>query len=181
MSYDVRCACGKAHAVSAADAGASLRCGCGGTVEVPALHRLRTAAGEAGVSPAVQIQGMLLQNELPGTRACACCHRDTDHRIRVSVVCERVITVSPHASGSAALLGCFALGLAGLLAGWVAKAGLPPKQHGTDVSFTLPVCVCEVCTLDLTHPAALRTALLNTPIYAALLQQYPAATVRRVD
>ena len=47
MKYEVRCECGKAHAVTGADAGASLACDCGQTVEVPPLHQLRTLAGQA--------------------------------------------------------------------------------------------------------------------------------------
>jgi hypothetical protein len=179
MTYDARCECGTIHPVSAADAGSVLRCGCGRAVDVPPLHLLRTAAGQQGVSPSVQIQGMLLKNELPGTRDCACCHRDTDHLIRVSVVCERVITTAPAARG-AALAGCLFTGWVGLLAGLMMEGGARPQQHGTDVSFTLPVCACEVCARDLTTAAALRAALLATPIYAALLGQYPNALVRRV-
>ena len=71
MSYEVRCQCGKVHAVSAADAGSSVRCACGQLVDVPPLHLLRTAAGEAGVSPSVQLQAMLL-NVNYRTRVLAC-------------------------------------------------------------------------------------------------------------
>lgn len=180
MKYVVRCGCGTAQEVSAADAGSALRCACGRAVDVPALHMLRASVGEQPVSPAIQIQAMLLRGELPGTKACACCHRDTDHLIRVSVVCERVITKSPSGGGMAALAGCFALGWMGLLAGIVAKGGMKPVQHGTDVSFVLPVCVCEVCDHDLGTPATLRTALVATPVYSALLDRYPNALVRRI-
>src|SRR4051812_45335158 len=111
MKYEVRCECGKAYDVIAADAGSSIRCACGSAVDVPPLHMLRASAGEEAVSPALRIQAMLLRNELPGTRACACCHSDTDHLIRVSVVCEQVITKTPSGGGIAALAGCFALGV----------------------------------------------------------------------
>ncbi len=181
MSYEVECACGKAHAVSAADAGASLSCACGRTVEVPALHRLRMAAGEAGVSPAVQLQAMLVNNELPGTADCACCHRATDHLIRVTVTCERATPVSrgdDSIVNRALLSGCLLL-----LTGWFfwswRTSNAPPAMHGTDLSFFLPVRVCEVCARDLTTPAAVRAALSATAVYAAVLRQYPDAIVRR--
>ena len=50
MSYQVTCACGKSHAVTLADAGTSLPCGCGRTVEVPPLHKLREHAGETALA-----------------------------------------------------------------------------------------------------------------------------------
>lgn len=179
--YQVQCECGKAHAVGAADAGASLRCPCGRTVEVPPLHQLRTAAGELGVSPVVQLQGMLIKNELPGTRMCACCGRETEHLVRVSVSCERIITKEQSTKG-AALLGCLAFGaLAGIAASVLSRAGNPPVQHGTEVSFVLPVRVCEACDSTLTNSASLREALSKTPAYAALLDRYPEALIHRIQ
>jgi len=181
MTYEVRCTCSKTHEVSAADAGSMLRCTCGRNVDVPPLHVLRTSAGEHGVSPSVQLQAMLHNNELPGTRSCACCHRETDHQIRVSVVCEQVITKEPAAKG-AVLLGCLVSGLlGGLVMMLLSKSGQRPIQHGTQVSFVLPVCVCEVCDRDVTTPHEIRKALAATPIYAALLDQYPEAQTSLVD
>ena len=59
MKYEVRCECGKAHRVAGTDAGTSLRCPCGQTVEVPSLHQLRTAAGEFGVPPELMLSSLL--------------------------------------------------------------------------------------------------------------------------
>lgn len=180
MTYEVRCECGKAHAVSSADAGSSLRCACGRSVDVPPLHQLRTTAGEEGVSPSMQLQAMLHRNELPGTRNCACCLRETDHLIRVSVVCEQVI-VSEKGSAGAALLGGMLFGLlAGLAAMVISRAGQQPVQHGTQVSFILPVRVCETCARSLTTTEAIRKALSTTAIYEALFEQYPKASIERL-
>jgi hypothetical protein len=179
MSYEVRCECGKSHAVSAADAGTSLRCACGRTLDVPALHQLRIAAGQQALAPAVQVRSLLLRDELPGTRECACCHRETDHLARVSVVCERVITKT-RASPTATLLGCFFFGWIGALLAWLVSRTEPVAQYGEDISFVLPLRVCSVCDHELTTPAALRGALVATPAYAALLERYPNATVSRV-
>jgi hypothetical protein len=181
MDYEVRCECRKTLGVSAADAGSSVRCACGRNVDVPPLHMLRTAAGEQGVSPAVQLQGMLLKNELPGTQRCACCHRDTDHLIRVSVVCEEVIVKEPSSKG-AAVVGCMAFGLVGgLIAMFLSKLGQTPIQHGTQVSFIVPVRICEVCDHELTNSGAIRAALRNTQAYAELLEEYPDAAIRRLE
>lgn len=177
MKYEVRCECEKVRAVSAADAGVSLPCPCGRTVDVPPLHILRASAGEQAISPALQIQGMLLRNELPGTRACACCHRDTDHVLRVSVVCERVSTRTRSRANPHAVLGCLVFGLFG----WIAlRSAEETIERGREVSFTLPVRLCEVCNHETPTPSALRAALCATPVYAALLDQYPNAAVARV-
>jgi hypothetical protein len=121
------------------------------------------------VSPVIQIQAMLHKNELPGTRDCANCGCRTDHLIRVSVVCERVSTKSrPTASGES-VFGFLVLGL----------SEQETVAHGHDVSFVLPVRVCETCASD--QPDALRRDLNATPAYAALLRKYPNATVTRVS
>ena len=123
---------------------------------------------------------MLLHDELPGTHNCANCGCHTDHLIRVSVVCEQVV-VKETASTAAGLIGCLAFGwVAGLAALVLSRAGQPPVQHGTHVAFTLPVRVCEACATD-RSAAALRKDLTATTVYAALLQQYPNATVSRLD
>ncbi len=172
MKYEVRCACGKTHAVSAADAGVSLRCACGRTVEAPALHMLLASAGEMGVSPVVQLQAMLLQNELPGTNDCDCCHRGTEHLIRVSVVCERLI-VKDQSSPGVALLGCALLGLLAGLAIYISRFGGTPTERGAEVSFVLPVRVCEVCERDVTAPGAVRQVLRTTPHLRGPLRSVP--------
>src|SRR5262245_58305082 len=88
MKYEVRCECGKSHAVSAADAGASLRCACGRTVEVPPLHRLRTVEGETAIPLLVQVRGMIANGQLPGARVCVRCQRPTNDMARVGLGCE---------------------------------------------------------------------------------------------
>lgn len=182
MGHEVRCECGKRRGVTAADAGASLPCGCGRTVEVPPLHQLRTAAGEEVLSPAVRIQTLLLEKKLPGTRECAVCFRETDDLVHVSVECEvgRVVGRAPNQDSFAS--GCLVVfgGLPGLLlAGRLRRDSGPLRQVGQDVGFTVPLPACEVCQPNLDGPAALRVALRHVPEYAALLKQYPHARVTR--
>lgn len=178
MDYEVRCECRKRIEVSAADAGSSLRCACGRNVDVPPLHMLRTAAGEQAVSPALQLQGMLLKNELPGTRNCACCHRDTDHQIRVSIVCERVTVNDRGTATPEAVLGCLVFGLLGWLA---MQRRAEEVERGREVSFIVPLRVCEVCDHELTNSGAIRAALRNTQVYVELLEEYPDAAIRRLE
>lgn len=177
MSYEVRCGCGKAYKVGTADAGVSFPCACGKTVDVPALHVLRASAGGQSVSPVLQIQAMLLKGELPEGHTCANCGCRTDHQIRASVVCERV-TVENQTSGRDALVGCFLLGLLGVVLAKSGAFGGTPVERGREVSFVLPVRVCEACAAD-PSPNALRRDLGATPVYAALLRKYPDATVVR--
>ncbi len=165
MNYEVRCECGKVHAVSAADAGGMVRCACGRAVDVPPLHLLRAAAGQAALSPAFRLEALLFEGKLPGTRECAGCYRDTDGLIRVAVVCERGTSAPDGSSRDEAAkesFGCL-LGLFTSLPGpWSERRApeyQPSRNRGQDVAFEVPLRVCEVCDHELTTPAALRAAL----------------------
>ena len=173
MKYEVRCECGKAHPVTAADAGSSLRCGCGRAVEVPPLHQLRASAGQAALSPVVEVRSLLLRGQLPATRDCACCHRETDGLLRVSVECERPI-VKNSTSKAEWLAGCLLFGWLGAL---VMFRSREPIVHGEEVVLTVPVRVCDACRDTLADPGILRQALRQTPVYAALLDRYPNARI----
>lgn len=188
MTYEVRCECGKVHAVSAADAGGIVRCPCGRSVDVPPLHQLRTAAGEDVLSPAVRIEALLLRGLLPGTRACAVCARETDGLVRVAVACERGRIGPPNSSRDQAVTGCLLGlligGLPGLfVANRLMKPNEPevPKQIGQDVAFTLPLAVCPACRPSLNDSNVLLRALRTVPDYEALLDQYPNAQVTLLD
>ena len=175
MQYEVRCACGNAHAVTGADAGSALPCACGRAVEVPALHELRTAAGEEVLSPAVRIHALLLDKKLPGTSECACCHRETNDLVHVTIECERVITKSGTSKGEW-VGGCL---LFGVIWAWVLFQSRPPIQRGQDVVLTVPLPLCERCRFELTSLPELRKALRHVPEYAALLDRYPNARITR--
>jgi hypothetical protein len=116
---------------------------------------------------------MLLDGQLPGTRDCACCHRETDGLVRVSVECERPIVKNPT-SKAEWLAGC-------LLFGWVGALLLfrtrEPIVHGEHVVLTVPVRVCDACRGTLSNLYVLRQALRQTPAYAALLDRYPNARI----
>lgn len=179
MKYEVRCACGKAHAVTGADAGAPLPCACGKRVDVPPLHLLRAAAGEEVLSPAVRVQTLLLEKRLPGTRACAFCRQDTDGVVRAQIQCQWALVSADGPSRAAVAGGCllsFGLGL--FL--HMLRDTAPPKEHGQDVVLVAPLPVCEACQPLLTEPGGLRAALRHIPEYAALLDHYPGARVTRV-
>ena len=187
MRYEVRCECGRAHAVSAADAGSSLRCPCGRNVEVPPLHVLRALAGVDKLSPAFRIEGLLFNRKLPGTRCCAGCGRETDGLIQVSIVCDRGSS-GPDDSGrdenSEEALGC----LLGSLFGFGGprdeerrEERRSGRQRGQDIAFIVPLPVCENCAPGMNDLAVLRPALRTIRVYADLLDQYPKADVTRAS
>jgi hypothetical protein len=177
MKYEVRCACGKALAVTGADAGASLRCACGCAVEVPPLHELRTAAGQEVLSPVVRLRTMLPRGELPGTDECVCCYRRTGSRVKVVVECERAVTERPEG------LSPFGCSVLGLLLGWIVIVwdSRPYRVRGEEIVFTLPLPVCDVCRPILGDRAELRKGLGRIPEYAALLDRYPNAQIALIN
>lgn len=178
MSYEVRCECGKKYPIGAADAGVSFPCSCGRTVDVPALHALRGAAGEKSVSPFIMIQSGFLSGELPGPPICVCCKQTTNQQIKILVVCERGAG-SDSAIASTLLSGCLMFITGIFIFSWI-PGGEPSSRHSSSRSVIVPVFVCEACDRDVTTAPVLRQALTVTPIYAALLEKYPDAEVRRV-
>lgn len=181
MKYEVRCECSKSHAVSAADAGSSLKCACGRALDVPPLHVLRASKGETGGSPLWAIQAGFFSGELPGPPICACCGRDTTRQISVSVMCEQGASGAPAVARQVAS-GCFMVGLMFLTGLFVFSRDVvgPSGGDSSGLSVTVPVFLCEACDGSVTTVPAIRKALNGTPAYAALLERYPDAFVRRI-
>lgn len=178
MKYEVRCECGTAHSVSGADAGATLPCECGRSVEVPPLHELRIGAGQDVLTPFIRLQAMQLEGKLPGTRDCALCHRGTDGVVHIAVECERAIVKSSGPTRADMIGGCI-LSLPFGLFLHLLRRNAPTIQHGQDQVLTLPVPVCDPCQMTLNNPAILRQALRHIPDYSALLDHYPNARIAR--
>jgi hypothetical protein len=176
MKYEVRCECGKAHAVSGADAGATLNCACGQRVEVPPFHQLRSQAGQSAVPILAQVRGLIATGLLPGPRVCVCCRRPAKGVMQVGIGCETT-PGSDRSGGDAAgcLLGWLTGGPAGLLLG--AGTARMVKKASPDVSIVVPLPVCDACRPSHNDPATLRLSLRQFPEYAALLDQYPNARI----
>jgi hypothetical protein len=170
--YQVTCECTKTHSVTLADAGASLPCGCGRRVEVPALHRLRLLAGESVFSPDVRIRALLHENRLPGTDKCACCGQRTDTLAQVWIQYEW--EMRKHTNRWHNVAGCLTLAFLGF--GWF-KSSSETTVQGSDQTVVVPVCVCNGCRHKLEDKSWLREALCKTPDYADLLDRYPEARI----
>jgi hypothetical protein len=171
MKYEVRCECGKAHAVSGADAGATIRCACGRLVEVPPLHRLRSVAGQRVLSPMVRIQTLLLAGKLPGTNVCVSCRAATQQVVDVLIECESATFKEGTPSTTDAAVG-LALGVLDGL-----QESTPARDLGPGERVIVPLPVCDLCGRFPADASVLRRALRQIPEYAALLDQYPNARI----
>lgn len=178
MKYEVRCECGKPFAVTGADAGTSLRCACGRSVEVPPLHKLRTSDGEPSLTLLVRIRSEVRTGRLPGTTHCACCPESNVGFIRIVAACEQEAGTG-HPSGAESF-GCLLDPVFGLVGTIFLKALQEARERELDVSVVLPLPVCEACRPSLKTPNELREALLTIPDYATLLNQYPNAQITRL-
>src|SRR5262245_20065847 len=171
MSYEVQCECGKKLAVSSTDAGSTISCACGRSVDVPALHMLRVSAGEHGVSPELLLRSLLLERKLPDTDKCQSFGEPTKATIDALVDCERSET---HVGGREAT-GCIPIGFFGVLVTYRARRA---ETRGRDVWFRIPVRCCPGCEPHVTN-SGLRELLLQHPVCAGVLEKYPHARVAR--
>jgi hypothetical protein len=174
MKYPVRCDCGKVYHFPAAQAGSHYSCPCGRELVVPSLSRLKMAAGEEVLSPAVRIEQLLQMGVLPQETRCAHCGRETTHSRYFWATCERAF-VKKDASRV-----WWVVALSWLCFGWIGLVLLmlrarDDRVHGSDVKFRLPLRVCPECAADLTDPDRLEAAVWATPLYADLLDKYPDA------
>jgi hypothetical protein len=166
--YPVHCACGCTHRVSAGAAGTLIACGCGRQLQVPTLRALRAAAGEPVASPEIEIRARLQDGQLPEERECVCCGVATDDVRHVGVVCERS-EVSSKTDWNLRLLP--------LLAGWlVFTRSREVRERGRDISFQLPLRVCDLCARRL-RGRRLVEAMRRVPAYTRLFEKYPHAEV----
>jgi len=97
--------------------------------------------------------------------------------IRVRIECES-ITSKTYTSPGAILMGCFLLGWIGaIVASLISRDSQRPVEYGRDVTFVLPVRICEGCSSSLDSPDRLKKVLRATPVYSALLDRYPDARI----
>jgi hypothetical protein len=175
MGYPVTCACGCTHRVSAGAAGTLIACGCGRQVQVPSLRTLRAAAGEPVASPEMEIRARLQDGQLPEERECVCCGVATDDVSHARVVCERS-EVSDTRLGD---MESFAIKLISLLLvpiGFFFSRRGEARERGRDISFRLPLRVCDLCARRL-RGRRLVEAMRRVPAYTRLFEKYPHAEV----
>ena len=188
MSYSVTCPCGKRCDVAATAAGSTIACDCGRPVPVPALSELRLSAGQEAYDrgTAGQIAGMVRRGALPVDELCCISGRSTQDVAVFCIACERVqVRHSGLDLTDRTILGWLVLGWLGIIAGWIGsmfawkKKPKPIREHGREVVVYAPVRISEEYHPSLKRRSQryLKDLLKNTPIYAALLKEYPKATV----
>ncbi|MCA9269712.1 MAG: hypothetical protein KDA41_14630 [Planctomycetales bacterium] len=186
MQYAVPCQCGHRVEVSATQAGATVKCTCGASLDVPTLSQLRRSAGQASYEAGVidTIRRMIDEQSLPSMSACVLCGRPTSETLMVQVQCETKY-IKGFSAGPWKWI--FVIGSVLFLPFWwvwllVGHSILRERREefGRDVSVRIPLRVDERCRESLQSTAnrrLLRELLDIEPIYSRLLDEYPQAHV----
>lgn len=179
--YSVQCDCGASHPVSAMQAGATIACSCGRSVDVPMLSSLRRSAGETPIplNTVERIRAMIQNGELPQGDICPYSGRPANETLLLRVECERVWMRGGGSTDFGKMFAfVFLLGWLGLLLAW--RKMQPLEERGRDTAINVPVRISTDARgriLRLRRQRALKALLCKTPIYAALLREFPGATV----
>lgn len=174
QTYPVTCECGKEHAVTGGQAGSTVACECGRTVEVPTLGTLKRSVGQSAVSADWEIEHRLKEGSLPVETECVLCGAMTTDTLPVRVECERAEVKSAFKWWYFVF---FPLGMWFLIGMIVAQLTGRERLEGRDVAFRLPVRVCAGCRSQVQTVEGARAALMKCELYARLLVKYPHATV----
>jgi hypothetical protein len=175
QTYPVVCECGVTHPVAAGAAGSSFPCGCGKTVAVPSLVRLKASVGESGLSADFEIEGLLARGDLPLEPNCVLCDCATRDQLVVAVQCEREREKESVPVWARVAIFLMFGWVAGLLV--VLRGDSGTRTIGRNLLYHLPVRVCQDCVLSVRSSASVREALRRTELYARLLEKYPHARV----
>ena len=184
MLTELTCTCGRRVPVSASQCGTTATCVCGAEIAVPTLGSLRQRAGmdrlESG--PISTIRRLEREGRLPDGDYCVVCEGRTSEIMMVHVECERRL-VQCRQGWWAVLEGIFFVlpGPFGALlrrARWE-EAQREPESRGNDVVIDVPIRMHRDHGDELARGGkrALDRLLRRTPIYAALLDDYPASTL----
>lgn len=183
QTYPVKCGCGKVHQCPAGYAGTRFACPCGKAVEVPVLSKLRAAAGEAVLSPDVEIPTLMAARALPLEDDCALCGCATTETLMLLATCERPSIKAKPVFWVGMFFLLFApIGI--LLRLILTVAGLrnaaSEEPTGRDVQLRFPLRMCQSCASEVSSWDVIRDAMRRTPVYARLLDKYPACQLATV-
>lgn len=179
-TYPIGCECGATIHVPGTSAGTTFTCKCGLRLEVPTLAQLKASVGQPPVSADFHLTGLVQAGALPLESDCVRCGVRTDSKATYLVICER-----PEATRAVMPTWQWVLYflLGPISAAWSlfylnTEGG---EVHGREVTFRLPVRVCEECMRTLTTAGAVREAMCMTPVYARLFEKYPGSAIRNAD
>jgi hypothetical protein len=175
MEFTIPCECGTHTKVSEGSTGATLTCTCGRAISVPSLSTLRTTqAGLAPVDlgPELVIQQMLTLKLLPGTKACVGCGNATDRIVEVFTACERKYRTD---TGNRWWLTVLLFLVFSPIANVIFFTRRETHEFGREISFVLPLPVCDNCQQTLSDRKQLKKCMEQVPEYGRLLQKFPDA------
>jgi hypothetical protein len=179
MAYFAQCDCGRRIPVAASDAGCSKLCPCGRNVTVPALSKLRTAAGQEAhpLNTLETIAKAIAERNPPIGDVCLVSGRPTSERLWIHIACERRWVRNNH--GKNAFLRVLGLlsGLAGLMMFFKLHGADESQEFGRDTSIDvpLPIAAEHHAAVSRYGDGKLKSLLRQVPMYARLLDEYPAA------
>lgn len=184
MTYSLPCECGRVLAVASHNAGADILCDCGRQVRVPLLSQLRRNAGHGAYESGTinTIQRMVHANELPAGSVCVISGIPTEDSYNLYVQCESKWMKGPGV-GRYWFVALSILFLPFWII-WVlvgsALLNEERRELGNDRSVRVPLRVHKAYHHKLrgaSNQRWLKKLLRKVPIYAKLLEEFPAAKV----
>jgi hypothetical protein len=163
-------------------AGSTIQCICGASVDVPLLSALRRSAGETAMplNSIETIQALIRDGELPSGDVCPYSGAAADRTFLVRVQCERsFVRGSDPIDAKGAIFYVVFLGWIGALIAYCKSSGRR-EELGRDTIIDLPLRVSADAAAKLARLRGQRTwkALLRkSPAYARLLDEYPEARI----
>ena len=147
LDFSVRCECGQEHSVATTQAGTSLACLCGRSIEVPRLGELRARAGLQPVAEnAVEITRRLTkEGKLPTGKCCLICGATTDSIYTPVAECETESSQTRHDWASRVIVILLASPLFVLSYLFSGRGDEIVATHGRDTHVGLPLRICERC------------------------------------
>jgi hypothetical protein len=178
MEYSITCPCGRRIPVKASQAGTSIACECGAPVAVPVLSMLRELAGQDAyeTGPVDVIRNMLHRGELPRIGRCAVSGVESKDVIEILVEAERI-----HPESNKWLYTFIGIAFSPIfLLGMFQK---PRPDVGRETIVETPLCVDAASHSRIRRAGqrSLKQWLRTVPVYAQLLDAYPAARVKVRD
>jgi hypothetical protein len=156
-------------------AGGETACGCGQSIKIPSLSKLRELSGKGAYEAGVidTINRMVTSGELPPGNRCAVSGEPTDDVLDLFVEAEQVSQIGTNIA-AAALVAVLCSPIIAL-----AMTVKPPRDVGRDTLVLTPLRIAAKY-----HGRVLRSSqrklkrwLKTVPVYAQLLAEYPNARV----
>lgn len=180
MTYSVTCECGTAYPVSPTAAGLPIDCRCGRSFYIPALSKLREAAGESPIplNTIELIEQQIHNGHLPDGDTCPYSGRPADETVYFHVQCESEWTENDDSDDWTRLLSILFFGRIARLV--FRSRSRTPQEFGRDTFIEVPVRIAEEFrdeVLRLRNQSKLKSLLRKTPLYDQLLREYPEAQI----